>query len=56
MSQFTQGNIDILFITVERLFTGGEASSSLVKMGKEGKIGLIAIDEAHLICVWRSFR
>ena len=56
MNQYVEGKIELLFITVERLFTGGEANSSLVKMGKEGKIGLIAIDEAHLISVWKSFR
>ena len=54
MSQFAEGKIDILFIIVERLFTGGEVNSSLVNMSKEGKIGLIAIDKAHFISVWKS--
>ena len=26
------------------------------KLASEGKIGLIAIDEAHLLISWRSFR
>ena len=56
MKQFVDGKLDLLFVTVERLFAGGEANTNFVRMAKEGKIGLIAIDEAHLFTVWKSFR
>ena len=56
MKQFVDGNIDVLFVTVERLFAGGEVNANFVMMAKEGRIGLIAVDEAHLFTVWKSFR
>ena len=56
LKQFINGKLDLLFVTVERLFAGGEVNTNFVTMAKEGKIGLIAVDEAHLFTVWKSFR
>ena len=52
-----QGNTDVkvLFVTPEWLFSSNKLS--LVKeMALTGKIGLIAVDEAHLIFDWQTFR
>lgn len=54
--QLRQGAIDLVFVTVDRFFTGGRVDPLFTKLASEGKIGLIAIDEAHLLISWRSFR
>ena len=51
------GNIDIkvLFVTLEWLFSSNKLA--LVKeMSESGKLGLVAIDEAHLVSDWNTFR
>lgn len=54
--QLRQGALDLVFVTVERFFKGGRVDPLFTQMASEGKIGLIAIDEAHLLVSWRSFR
>ena len=40
----------MVYVTPERLFnTGGELQYSFAKLTKERKIGLVAVDEAHLV-------
>ena len=54
--QLAQGAMDLVFVTVERFYAGGRVDPLFTRMASEGKIGLIAIDEAHLLVSWRSFR
>ena len=54
--QLAQGTMDVVFVTVERFFAGGRVDPLFIKMASDGKIGLIAVDEAHLIISWKSFR
>ena len=55
-NQLAQGAMDLVFVTVERFYAGGRVDPLFTRMASEGKIGLIAIDEAHLLVSWRSFR
>ena len=56
VEQLEQGALDLVFVTVERFFSGGRVDPLFTRMASEGKIGLIAIDEAHLLVSWRSLR
>ena len=52
-----QGDCDVVYVTPERLFnTGGELQNPFAKLTKERRIGLVAVDEAHLVWSWNSFR
>ena len=55
-SQLAQGVMDVVFVTVERFYAGGRVDPLFTRMASDGKIGLIAIDEAHLIVSWKTFR
>ena len=40
----------MVYVTPERLFnTGGELQYPFAKLTKERRIGLVAVDEAHLV-------
>ena len=56
VQRLERGELDVLFLTVERFFTGTGVDSIFLRMATEGKIGLIAVDEVHLVCSWKSFR
>lgn len=61
VQRIKKGEINILFLTVERFFTSTEVhmytcTCRFLNVATEGRIGLIAIDEAHLLCTWKSFR
>ena len=56
VQRLEKGELDVLFLTVERFFTGAGVDSVFLRMATEGKIGLIAVDEVHLVCSWKSFR
>ena len=52
-----QGECDVVYVTPEHLFnTGGELQYPFAKLTKERRIGLVAVDEAHLVWSWSSFR
>ena len=55
-SQLAQGVMDVVFVTVERFYAGGRVDPLFTRMTSDGKIGLIAIDEAHFIVSWKTFR
>lgn len=51
------GNVDIVYLTPERLFTEtGTIQQPFPDLIKQQRIGLIAVDEAHLVWSWSSFR
>ena len=52
-----RGEVDVVYVTPERLYTtGGELQHPIAKLAKERRIGLVAVDEAHLAWGWSSFR
>ena len=52
-----QGECDVVYVTTERLSNiGGELQYPFTKFTKERRVGLVAIDEAHLVWSWSSFR
>ena len=55
-NQLAQGAMDLMLVTVERFYAGERVDALFTRMASEGKIGLIVIDEAHLLVSWRSFR
>ena len=55
LSQHSDTRTQILFVTPEWLYTGNKMSL-LQQLTLQGRIGLIAIDEAHLIFDWQTFR
>lgn len=51
------GEVDIVYLTPERLFTEtGAVQQPFPELIKQHRIGLIAVDEAHLVWNWNSFR
>ena len=51
------GKLRLLSTTPESFFTsGGQPLPIFLEMAQHGKICLIALDEAHLITTWNSFR
>lgn len=51
------GKYRVLFVTPEKLFMpNGQPYQHFITMASMGKIGLLAIDEAHLVMSWSSFR
>ena len=51
------GEFKIIFITPEKIFNSdGFPSGIFCQLMDEGHIGLVAIDEAHLINSWKNFR
>lgn len=48
---------DVVFLTPESLFDVTGAPRHCFKcLAKEGMLGLIAIDEVHLVPTWKTFR
>ena len=57
MDRVYQGECDVVYMMPERLFnTGDELQYPFTKLTKERGIGLVAVDEAHLVWSWSSFR
>ena len=54
LSQHSDTSTQILFVTPEWLYTGNKMSL-LQQLSLQGRIGLIAIDEAHLLFDWQTF-
>ena len=52
MAKIGQGHYDIILTAPNSLFDTPVCPT----LGVQNKIGLIAIDEAHLIQTWRNFR
>ena len=51
------GKYRVLFVTPEKFFMpNGQPYQHFINLVSTGKIGLIAIDEAHLVMSWCSFR
>ena len=56
-SKIAQADYEIVLSTPERFYDEfGEPKSVFKTLCLQKKIGLIAIDEAHLIRLWASFR
>ena len=50
VDQVYQGECDVVYVTPERLFnTGGALQYPFTKLTKERRIGLVTVDEAHLV-------
>ena len=57
MGKVSQGQYDIVLSTPESFFDNlGQPKAVFKSLGVQKKIGLLAIDEAHLIRAWRTFR
>ena len=51
------GEYKVLFVTPEKfLMTNGMPYQCFLDLSLAGKLGLIAVDEAHLLANWSSFR
>ena len=52
------GEFKVVFVTPERMFPGGGSQPNhlMQSLAAEGKLCLIAIDEAHCIFSWQAFR
>ncbi|CAN0081285.1 unnamed protein product, partial [Scytosiphon promiscuus] len=42
----------LLYVTPEKLATGGELTSALARLASRGLISLLAVDEAHCVSTW----
>ena len=52
-----QGDCDVVYVKTECLSnTGGELQYLFAKLTKERRIGLVAVDEAHLVRSWSLFK
>ena len=57
LSKFAQNQVDVVLCTPESFYDSvGEPKPVFKTLGIQHKIGLIAIDEAHLVRSWSSFR
>ena len=57
MNRIAQAQFDIILTTPESFFDRvGEPKPVFKNLAVQKKIGLVAIDEAHLVRSWRSFR
>ena len=56
-SEILQDQCRVIFVTPEALFDdSGQPKPFFIKLGALNKIGVIAVDEAHLMYSWRNFR
>ena len=56
-SQVLQGKFRIVYITPESFFASqGKPSKLFEELLQKPRVGLIAVDEAHLVLSWQSFR
>ena len=57
MSKVAQGHFDIVLCTPESFFDKlGVPKPAFKSLAVQRKIGLLAVDKAHLIRSWRTFR
>ena len=58
MKMVEEGQYQVVYTTPESFYdkTSRKPRSLFLKMAREDKLSLIAIDEAHLISSWKSFR
>ena len=54
----SRGEFKVVYITPERMFPGGgcEPNPLFLSLASRGKLCLVAIDEAHCVFSWQSFR
>ena len=56
-AKVAQGQFDIIFCTPEFfLQSSGEPKPLFRTLISQKRVGLLAVDEAHLICSWKTFR
>lgn len=56
-AKIAKGEYDLVYLTPEKLFvTNGSLQQPFLQLEKQQKVGLIAVDEAHLILSWKTFR
>ncbi len=53
-----KGNYSIVYVTPEKIFGSSKKipSSVFKELLKAGNVGLLAIDEMHLVRAWKTFR
>ena len=57
LGRVSQGQYDIILCTPESFFNNlGQPKAVFKSLAVQRKIGLLAVDEAHLIWSWRTFR
>ena len=58
MQKVAHGSFSVVFTTPETLIerSTGHPHRVFVKMAEEGKLCMVALDEAHLIQSWKNFR
>ena len=56
-SKVKEGEFKVVYVTPEKFFDDNGAASALFSnMLFGGRIGLVAVDEAHLVRSWQAFR
>ncbi len=56
-TKVADGAYELVYVTPERLFaTNGSLQSPFHQLARQQKVGLVALDEAHLIASWKTFR
>ena len=57
LSEILQNKYKVVFVTPEALFNEeGQPKPFFVKLNSEDRLGMIAVDEAHLMYSWQNFR
>ena len=56
MKDVESGKYQLVFSTPESFYSGGRPCEAFLNMARDNKLSLLAVNEAHLITTWQSFR
>ena len=55
-NNIVSGAYDVVFLTPETLFDRSGSPKHFQCLSQKGMIGMVAVDEAHLVHTWKNFR